>query len=249
MASKPIARFLVELDPKKPAPAQQKAPPAAPRTAQSAAPAAPAKSLFPAVRREADRPAGAPEASPFPSVDHTKARIDEAFERGAADAKARAWAEFSIMLADENRKFQETLACERAAWVAAQAELFERQLTPALADIEARIAQAAVRVLGPVLLAATREQAAEALAGKLHVLLAKDGAARLVISGPEDLLQALREKLGSHAIAAAFLPGAASGIRAEIGQTTIETCIAEWAGALGLPAASPSPPPEQETAE
>jgi hypothetical protein len=261
MAASPIARFLVELNPEGAARTQQNAPPpgaapkqkaavagaAPPQAARTPKPPAPpaAKSPFPRVNQTV-RTDDAGDL--FPSLHHMKEKIEDAYARGQADAKARAWAEFDAMLAEQNRKFQAEMASERSAWVTAQAARLESRLISALAEIEARIAEAAVRVLRPVLMAALREQAAAELMEKLHVLVSKDAGARLVISGPEDLLSLLREKLTGQAIAAVFLPGDACDIRAEIGQTTLETCIAEWTAKLGLsggPAGAP-PPTDKE---
>lgn len=248
MAASPIARFLVELDPERAARTQQNAPAPAgaafkPKAGGAeAAPPQPArvpkppalKSPFPAASQSGGKARTDAGECPFPSIQHPQAKVEEAYARGQADAKARAWAEFDAMLAEQNCKFQAEMARERTAWVTAQAARLESRLTSALAEIETRIAEAAARVLRPVLMAGLREQAAAALMEKLHVLVSKDAGARLVISGPDDLLRSLREKLTGQTIAAVFLPAEACDIRVEIGQTTLETCLADWAGKLGL---------------
>lgn len=232
MAASPIARYLVEIDPRqqpKPKPAAQGIA-AAPARKPAAGMERP---VFPSVRQPGTPPA-APSGELFHSVDHTKAKVEEAYARGRADALASARAEMDAALAAQKRSFEELLARERDTWAAAESARLEKGFTAALAEIEARIAEAAVRVLGPVLMAGLREQAAASLMEKLQVLLQKDGAGRLIVSGPEDLLRSLRERLAGQSIATVFLPGPSCDVRVEIGPTVLETSLAAWAAQLGL---------------
>ena len=52
------------------------------------------------------------------------------------------------------------------------------------------------------------------------------------MTGPEDLLQALREQLSGKACAATYLPSGEPDVRITAGQTILETRLGAWAAKI-----------------
>jgi hypothetical protein len=52
------------------------------------------------------------------------------------------------------------------------------------------------------------------------------------VTGPEDLLQALRDQLAGKACAATYLPNSRADVRITVGQTILETRLGAWAAKI-----------------
>lgn len=152
------------------------------------------------------------------------ARVKDAYARGLADGKAEAEAELQARLEEQQRQFEDRLAAERQFWAADQVD----RLAAALAEMQAGIADAAARVLKPFVTTQLRQVAAAELLECLDVLISKDHQIRLHISGPEDLLELIRQRLATKAIVADFVPSPDYEIRIEAGQTILETRLQAW---------------------
>jgi hypothetical protein len=152
------------------------------------------------------------------------ARIAQAHESG----KAAAAAMLEAKLAEECAKLGQQLAAQREAWTAEQGAKLAVQLAAGLQALEAQVADAAARVLAPFLETRLKQQAIAELRADLEVLLAKDPTISLNITGPEDLLQALREQLAGSTCAVTYTAGDACDVRITADQTLLETRLAAW---------------------
>jgi hypothetical protein len=183
---------------------------------------------------------GQEDASPFfqgdlqgspPDID---ALTQEAFERGREEARAEAALEHESMLAKVREEADEALALARAQWVAQESEVLAAHLTEGLAGLQASLAEKTARALRPFLRESVREQAIAALCETLGRLLHSQPAAKLDMSGPEDLLDAVMRRLNGYEGKIAIHVTTERDIRVVCDETTIETQIALWAKSLAI---------------
>jgi hypothetical protein len=166
-----------------------------------------------------------------PDVD---ALAQEAFERGRAEARAEIALEHESALAAAREEAGEALAAARAQWVAQESEILAARLTEGLAALEAKLAEKTARALRPFLRESVREQAIAALCETLGRLLHSQPAAKLDMSGPEDLLDAVMRRLNGYEGKIAIHVTTERDIRVVCDETTIETQIALWAKSLAI---------------
>jgi hypothetical protein len=183
----------------------------------------PATTSFP--NAEVDAPMSF--APPCDPVDDVTRRIDEAYARGADEARLAADAEFEQKLAQVLARAEQERSADRARWVGEQAEELATRIVAAVQGLETRIAESVGRVLAPFLTTELRNRNVEALAESIKTLLS-GGRPALRVSGPEDLLTALRERLGEGAIAIEWQPNGAGEVTVSSGDSLIETDIQSW---------------------
>ena len=111
----------------------------------------------------------------------------------------------------------------RQSWAAAEGNALSEALLQALRDMESQLAGAVARILQPFVEAEIRRASINELVATIETLLTRDqAAARIEVSGPEDLLCVLRPRLAGK-IPAAFVTNEACDVRVVIDQTTLET--------------------------
>ena len=156
------------------------------------------------------------------------ARLDEAFARGEAAARIIADAEHDRKLAEAIARAEAQHAAERALWTGEQADALAARLSAAVQALEARIADMVGRVLTPFLTAELRSRSVEALAESIGALLSGGNHPALCISGPDDLLSALRERLGVGPVAVDWQPNGQVEVTVTAEDSVIETEIQSW---------------------
>jgi hypothetical protein len=156
------------------------------------------------------------------------ARLAEAHASGVESGKAAAMAALEPKLEEQRAQLARQLASERKAWATQQGEKLGMQLEAGLRALEAEIADAAARVLAPLLEAQLCERAVADLLAELEVLLRKDPGLSLSITGPEDLLQVLRSRLADKACTVTYVASEACDVRISADQTLLETRLAAW---------------------
>jgi hypothetical protein len=163
-------------------------------------------------------------------------RIEAARASGFADGEAAARAALETMLAGLRETHARELVAAREAWVRAEADELARQLASGLEDIEMRIADTTARVLAPLLRAEVAKQAIADLHCELSQLLASGTEVSLTISGPEDLLEALRgrlvDQLAGKAASVGYRTSDGPDVRVVAGQTVLETRLGAWAAKI-----------------
>jgi hypothetical protein len=175
-----------------------------------------------APRRRRDAESGIADA------DDMATRIDAAHTEGVERGSAAAMATLEAKLEDERAAFARQMASARQAWVKDEAEKLAQRLSAGLGELEARIAETTARLLEPILRAELRRQAVAALRTELEALLSHEPGIEVSVTGPEDLLQALRERLSGRACAATYHPSGEPDVRIVAGQTILETRLAAW---------------------
>ena len=161
--------------------------------------------------------------------------VDEAYVRGVEDGRAAVEAEIVAKLEEQKATFVRDLAASRDAWCLEQGVLIAEQFRTAMGDMEGRIAESTERVLRPFLDEAIRVQAMVALRSILHELVTKAPGIALEISGPEDLLGAVRESLAGSGASVSYTANEACDVQVKAGASILETRIAAWLGQIKGP--------------
>ena len=160
------------------------------------------------------------------------AKLDEAFARGVDDGRAAAEAEFEARLEEQRTEFDARLAAERQEWATSIGEELANRLLAAVAEFEGRVAETTARILKPFVAAEFHRQAIAELRASLDALLATDSGVSLDISGPEDVLEILRQHLSGKMAAVTYTTGDDCDVRIAAGQATLETRLKDWMAKL-----------------
>jgi hypothetical protein len=157
--------------------------------------------------------------------------IAEAEARGRAEGEAAAHLQLEQRMTAERSAFEERVAAERRGWVAEQADVLSRELHSALVSLSERVSASIGRALAPFLAESLRRKAVDDLAERIEALLAGQAGATIKVTGPEDLLDALRARLSDRTPMIEFLPGGAE-LRVTFEAMRIETELEAWGARL-----------------
>lgn len=160
------------------------------------------------------------------------AEVAAAERRGREEARKAAQAEAQERLLDAERRFEERIAAERLRWTTEQAERLCGEIGSAVSQLGTSISGAVAGILAPFVSDAVRAEAVAELAKATEVILSGRHDISLRISGPGDLLGALRARLGDNAAGIEFVPGPVSEVRVVGGSTLVETQLRAWAEQL-----------------
>lgn len=166
-----------------------------------------------------------------PAEDPGKA-LAEAREQGRREALATARAEFERVRATDLVRYDERLLDERRRWTEAESDRLAAQMTAALQEIEAGLVSTVARILMPFVAERVRQTGLDELSETLTTLLSQGDAKTMIVTGPADLLEPLKAKLGVYAPGVEFRPGAGPDVTATTGETVVETQIGAWIARL-----------------
>jgi hypothetical protein len=168
------------------------------------------------------------EARPDPARRLEQAHL-MAFEEGRGSARKE--------LDEERGRLRDALDAEvakaRASWVADECARLAEAHRAAFEVFETRCAQAVASILRPFLVQQTIARVTDALVENLEALFAARAPGLFEISGPPDLLDALKEKFAAGAARMEFKPDDSIDVRVRVEDTIIETQLGPWLSALG----------------
>ncbi len=192
---------------------------------------------LPQLPAESSLPEPLPEPGPETSADDSMFELpascgdedvsggrDESYERGFAEGLR----ELEESRRAERLAFDARLALERAGWAAHQGERLGERLDAALQEIETQIAASVATILRPFLGAAVRDKAVGELAESVGLMLSGKEQPMLQISGPDDLLAALRARWPKGVAAAEWTAASSVDVRIIADRTIIESRIERW---------------------
>lgn len=166
------------------------------------------------------------------AIDKLPSIIEESRARGIEEGRAAMFEEMNTKLEEQRRFYEQQRDLERCTWAAREASQFAAQLAEGLEAIETAIAESTARILKPFLKAQVHRQAITDLCESLDTILKQDQGLTIDVTGPEDILQLLREKLSSRNATAVFTPGENVEVRVRVGQTILETQLGAWLAKL-----------------
>jgi hypothetical protein len=166
------------------------------------------------------------------AVETRRAAIAAAREEGLAEGLMRAAAAQAAARAAAvdaaHDAYAARLAAERSRWVQDEGRVLADMLALGLAEIETRIAAHTARALRELIADRVIARAIDQLAEHVRALLSGADGRVLQVTGPEDLVAALREKLGGGSAAIDFRPGPSADVRIVCGDTLVESRLAAW---------------------
>ena len=154
---------------------------------------------------------------------------EEGWSEGYAAGFAAAGREQDEARQSESLAFEARLASERVGWVEEQGGGLSVKLDAAVAGIEARIGANVARILRPCLAKLLRERAVDELAESIGLILAGRDQRLIEVSGPADLLDAIRNRLTNSAGGSfAWTPSSSIDVQVIADQAIIESRIEAW---------------------
>lgn len=155
-------------------------------------------------------------------------RLEEAHARGYEEGRQAADADAEVRIAEQKAAVEQDIAAARAAWCAEAGPQLADQFSNAVREMEDRITNAIERVLRPFLVSAVRARAVDELRATLEEFVGKNPGIALEISGPEDLLEAVRDSLPVSLKDVSYAANDADEIQVKAGTALIETRISNW---------------------
>lgn len=128
---------------------------------------------------------------------------------------------------------EEALAAARADWAAGEGAVMAERIGQAFAELEGRLAAALAPLLEPFLGKAARHKVLGQLHDALATLLDGGDARPITVSGPADLVAALRDRAGERP-GLAYAEADAPEVTIALGDTRIRSQLRAWTRKLDL---------------
>lgn len=179
-----------------------------------------------APRRES--PPSRQPAPPPPEPD-IEAQLEEAYHRGVQEGLDAGKAEAATARALERAELQKRAVIEKLDFQMNEYARLGETLTAGFVEIERRVAQAAARVLKPLLLEAVCGQIVDELTENVARLTRAGGVGLIKVRGPERLLSALKGRIESLAVDVEYVEDEGVEITVGAQATEIRSELASWA--------------------
>ena len=160
-------------------------------------------------------------------------RVEEAYVRGQDDGRKAAGAEAAALLEEQKAASELALLAARQSWCEGEGQKLAEQLTAAIGEMHDCISGSVERVLTPFVSQSVRQEAIRQLRATIDELIATNRGISLEVSGPEDLVDAMRASLSNAGVAVSYIVNEASDVQIKAGGSIIETRIAEWLRSTG----------------
>lgn len=161
---------------------------------------------------------------------------DDAYQRGLSAGYATARTEYERNLNDEKEKFEARLGEERSDLLNETATRIAGNIEEVGKQLEARIAGVTARILEPLISNAVQRQAAASFVEKLSSITGDSRRPLLRITGPSEMIELVRSKLGARLIAVELRAEPVAEVSVIVDQTVLETQVKIWAERLKLAA-------------
>jgi hypothetical protein len=157
-----------------------------------------------------------------------EALLAAAHQAGRAEGVEIARAAAALEREQARRDFDVQLAAEREKWLREEGDLLKEKLAIALQQMEETISQCVGQILRPFIVDSLRRQMLGELVAHIASMAASHDEMTMKITGPADLLAALKEKLAEVPLAIAYEQADCVDVRVVAAQTMIETRLRAW---------------------
>lgn len=186
--------------------------------------------------RKEQQQKGSSRVVPFDHTRHSTTKVppkpaapqDDHYQRGKVDGYAAALVEYEQKLVDERSKLTVQMAEERDRLLDETAGKIANGIAEIGTQLEVKIAQVVGRMLEPLVSNVVQKQAVATFVEQLSSITSDSRRPTLRISGPSDLLEAVRSKLGVRSIAIEFRTTQAADISVVVDQVVLETQVKLW---------------------
>lgn len=159
---------------------------------------------------------------------------DDGYERGRAEGYASALAEFERRMEQEKQALAAQAAEERQQLLNETAAKLAGDIAEMGDQLQGRIAGVAARLLEPLISNAVQKQAVTAFIEHLSSITTDSRRPVLRITGPSELLELIRSKLGVRAIASELRAGPEAEASIVVDQIVLETQLKVWTERLKM---------------
>ncbi|WP_262299132.1 hypothetical protein [Microvirga sesbaniae] len=173
----------------------------------------------------------APEPVPEPkqpAADRQADLVRSVEARVRAEERETARRALEDAVAAERARHAEDIDTQRAVWAEEQAQRLSAQISEALDHIALSVSERVANILRPFVSEAYRRQTLAEFSDVLATLLSRRGENLLTISGPDDLLSAMKPHLEGHGSSIAFVPSDRIEVSASIQDTSVQTQLNSW---------------------
>jgi hypothetical protein len=177
--------------------------------------------------------AGVPVADPKPQpADEHAQAIGSAVQAARDEERSRARQELATALAAERQRFQDELTALRAEWARNEGAVIAARFEEAISAMEALLTRRVAGILGAFVPEAYRIQMVAELQEAIRTVASGMPSGAVLVSGPEDLLSAIRSGFGGQLDGVAFEISDAVDVTVVASDTRIETAFGPWAERL-----------------
>ena len=157
---------------------------------------------------------------------------EDAYQRGLSEGYATARTEYEQKLNDETSRFSARLGEERHDLLNETAAKIASEIAEVGNQLEARIAGVTARILEPFITSAVQKQAVATFVEKLSSLTSDSRRPALRVTGPSELIELVRSKLGVRSIAVELRAEPVAEVSVVVDQVVLETQMKIWAERL-----------------
>lgn len=150
------------------------------------------------------------------------------YHRGFAEAQTRTAEQYEALLREREAAFEERLAAERQRWAETTAAEGVRLIKEEISRCECAIGNEVVRLLMPLIGEQLTRRSVNEIRDLVRRLLTESPEAHLRISGPHDLVEAMRAALGENGLHASVQETDTLELRVEIDQVVVESRVTKW---------------------
>lgn len=166
------------------------------------------------------------------STSELEARMADAHARGVLETSVAAQADLDAALARQSAQADQKLKSERQKWCDEEGNRIAGLVARSFEDLEQRLAAQVAQILKPFLAEEVRVRAISQLSTTLNDMLSKGDGAALSVSGPYDLLEAIKSRLTSDSDAVHFVHDDGPNVRLTANETILEARISAWTSAI-----------------
>ena len=158
--------------------------------------------------------------------------IQEAFEDGLAQGRREAEALAAKIRDEQTAMVEQRLESARREWVECQADRLADDIAARIDDMRRALAEGVVAAMAPIVNAKLVEGGLENLAEQVRRHAATNAAAAIRITGPQDLIRALGDRLGEAGGRVVLVPADGDDVEVSLDDTVLATQIGRWREAV-----------------
>lgn len=168
-----------------------------------------------------------------PSAEERQAElIQAAVAKARAEEQAAAQRRLAEALEEERKRHAEDLATQREIWAQQEALQLSAQIVEAVGNLEAFLSEKVARILAAVIPEALKQNAIAEFTEILRTILSGEITPLLKVTGPEDILTAIKTGMALREGLIEFVPTDDVEVTLIAGDTLVQTQFNGWAERL-----------------
>lgn len=173
------------------------------------------------------------ESNRAPSPEERKAElIQSVSEQVRMEEREAARLRLEQALEEERERHREELATSREIWVQQEALQLSAQIVNAVGNLETVLSEKVARILAAVIPEALKQNAIAEFTEILGTILSGESASLLRVTGPEDMLSAIKAGMALREGLVEFVPTDEVEVTMVAGDTMVQTQLGAWADRL-----------------